>query len=62
MFEKQLSNKSSLLLSEIKTTLKNVLKSALMLLRLPIAIKELIINTLTDIGLKKFLDDYAKNQ
>ena len=26
------------------------------------AIKELITHTLTDIGLKKFLDDYAKNQ
>ena len=26
------------------------------------AIKELILHTLTDIGLKKFLDDYAKNQ
>ena len=26
------------------------------------AIKELIPHTLTDIGLKKFLDDYAKNQ
>ena len=64
MFEKQ-NYKTKVLAASIrnKNHIEECAKIGAHVVTAPLsAIKELIPHTLTDIGLKKFLDDYAKNQ